>query len=106
MMTENTATDELLESAKKALTHPFAAVIKLAPMDQTPIWVDGRTTPPTIGLAAPEGNTGDCTWYGALDALEQALESERALESAYVSGRITISGDMSVMARLTMERTR
>ena len=105
-MTENTATTELLESAKKALTKPFGAVIKLAPVDHTPVWVDGRTTPPAISLNVPDGNPGDCTWHGALDALEQALESERAFENAYLSGRITISGDMSVMARLTMERTR
>jgi len=105
-MTENTVTDRLTQSAKKTLTQPFAAVIKLAPEDQTPVWIDGRTDPPVISSEVPKGVSADCVWSGALDTLVPALDSERALESAYLSGRITISGDMSVMTRLTMGQIR
>lgn len=95
--------DELLAAAAKAFSTPFAAVLKLTPDTGDPVWVDGRASPPACALAKPEGAHADCVWRGGREALLRALAGERAFESAFVSGRIAISGDMSVMARLQME---
>ena len=97
--------DELKALAEKAFTKPFGAVLEITPDQGEPVWIDGRKTPPAIMTKAPK-KTPDCRWCGARESLLRALESERATGSAFVSGRISISGDMSVMTRLQLEGTR
>ena len=94
--------DDLLAAAAKAFSTPFAAVLKLAPDAGDPVWVDGRAAPPICAATEPKDTHADCIWRGGREALLRALAGERAFESAFVSGRIAISGDMSVMARLQM----
>ncbi len=107
-MTTSNITDRLMEGATKTLTQAFGAIIKLAPHDDAhedlaPVWVDGHKTPPSTSLTEPAKNTSNiCIWHGTIEVLQRALESERALNSAYLSGRLKISGDMSVMTRLTI----
>ena len=98
--------DALEAAAKKAFAAPFGAVLKLAPDEGAPLWIDGRASPPKLSSAAPDGKEADCLWRGAGDALIRAMAGARAFESAYVSGRIAVSGDMSVMARLAVEESR
>ena len=97
--------DELQALAARAFAAPFNAILQLAPDTGEAIWIDGHSSPPTILRKTPK-KTADCIWRGASESLLRALESERAAASAFVSGRITISGDMSVMARIQMEGTR
>ncbi len=100
---------ELLAAAAKAFTTPFEAVLKLVPEGGAPVWVDGRKSPPTVSADAPgetdhnaKDGTLDCAVHGRLESLRRAIASERAFESSFVSGRITVAGDIAVLARLTL----
>ena len=97
---------DLKDRAEKAFASPFGAVIKIAPDDAEPVWVDGRQNPPKILTKLPAKDAEVCTWRGARESLMRALDNERAATSAFVSGRIAISGDMSVMARLQLSGAR
>lgn len=105
-MSEENGNDELKSLALKTFTKPFGAILELAPENGDAIWIDGNTSPPTILKKPPKKTPADCTWRGARESLLRALEGERAMSSAFVSGRVTLSGDMSVMARLQMEGAR
>lgn len=99
--------DDLAVAAEKAFKAPFGAVLHLAPETGAALWVDGRAASPVVSATAPETPKGGadalCVWRGQRDSLIRALSGERAFESAFVSGRIAVSGDMSVMARLAIE---
>ncbi|WP_375205274.1 hypothetical protein [Hyphococcus sp.] len=98
--------DALSAAAKKAFAAPFDAVLKIAPDNAPPLWVDGRQDPPQLLATAPDNAADDCLWRGARDALIRAMGSARSFESAYVSGRVAVSGDISVMARLKLAEGR
>ncbi len=100
------ASSSLLAHAEKAFARGFAGIIELKPDDGSSVWVDGRADQAIASTTQPKNQTPDCVWRGAPDALIQALESEKALDSAYLSGRLFISGDMSVMTRLSMAAKR
>ena len=97
---------EIKALASKAFSAPFGAVLELAPENGATLWIDGHKNPPAVLEKTPKSAKADCTWRGARESLLRALEGERAMASAFVSGRITISGDMSVMARLQLEGAR
>lgn len=105
MSTDN-FTDTLIARATETFSAVFNGVIELAPQGEASVWVDGRAAPPVAMKSAPKKHPADCVWRGAPDTLLRALESEKALESAYLSGRLFISGDMSLMARLSMAAKR
>jgi len=105
-MTTDNATPSMLAHAEKAFADGFDGIIELASECGALVWVDGRTDKAVATKTQPKNQLPDCVWRGAPDALMQALESEKALDSAYLSGRIYISGDMSVMTRLSMANKR
>ena len=93
----------LPEAAGKAFSSPFGAVLEQRPEGGDPLFVDGRCEPPAIASALPDDQSAaDCTWRGPADMMGRTLASNRAVENAVINGRISISGDMSVMARLEM----
>lgn len=95
--------DALARAARKAFTIPCGAVLQLAPENGTAVFVDARQTPPAIDETPPsDQKEADCVWHGSMDALIRTLSSERAVENATINGRLVISGDMSVMARLQL----
>ena len=109
--------DALTAAAQRAFAASFGVVLKLAPEQGAALWVDGRGERPVVSATAPDGADADdqhsddqdgkggaalCVWSGARESLMRALAGERAFESAFVSGRIAVSGDMSVMARLAL----
>jgi hypothetical protein len=98
--------DALGAAAKKAFAAPFGAVVKLEPESGAPLWVDGHKNPPQILMTPPDGAGESCLWRGAREALIRAMAGARGFESAYVAGRVSISGDMSVMARITLGENR
>ncbi len=99
-------TDPLREAALKAFALPFGAVLKLAPDSGPPLWVDGRASPPQILQAQPDDGVENCFWRGSREALVRAMTGSRAFESAYVAGRVAIAGDLSIMARITLDESR
>lgn len=92
--------NELLDAAKTFFAASFDGIVKLNPDDDAALWVNGFKSPPEISNTAPEKSEPDCVWHGASETLQQALFSVRSFESAYISGRVTVSGDMSVLARI------
>jgi len=95
----------LTQAAARAFRRPFGAIVKISPEGDAPFAIDGRKNPPAIVKDAPADDAADIVLRGARDVLLRVLSAERALESAYIAGRLQISGDMSVMARLTLDET-
>ena len=89
-------------AAAKAFAGGFSGIIRIAPDGGVPFDIDGRTDACTIVDAAVDG-APDCVWSASAETLTRIFEGGRALESAYLSGRLRIAGDMSVMARLILE---
>ncbi len=104
-MSDTNTLNPLMAAAQKTFTEPFGAVITLLAEgdDDRAIRIDGRKTPPTVSITKASANA-DCIWRAAPDILLRAISAERAFESAYVSGQLSISGDMSVMARLNLKQ--
>jgi len=90
--------------AAEAFKTGFAAVLRIAPSDGVAFDVDGRGERCSIRPAAE--SAPDCTWRATTETLIRVFAGGRALESAYLSGRLSIAGDMSVMARLVLETSR
>jgi putative sterol carrier protein len=105
-MSDANSPHSLLAAAQKTFTEPFGAVISLSPEggDET-IHIDGRQNPPAVSIAKAGAKT-DCSWRAAPDILLRAISGERSFESVYVSGQLSISGDMSVMARLNLKQAK
>lgn len=103
-------TADLIAAAERAFQTQFEGVIRVEPEENGPIWVDGRAGKPQIGDSQPEGlqdgGAGQCVWRASNETLLRIFEGERLLGSAYLSGRLAIAGDISVMARLELERPR
>lgn len=101
-MADDERAKALRSAAARAFAKPFGALLEIAPEGGASFFVDGRKNPPAIRQTAPKNQKPACTWRAAEDVLLRVFGGERALESAYVSGRLLISGDMSVMARIEM----
>lgn len=101
-----TVDDELFRAATAAFAEPFDGVIRIEAEGGAPIWIDGRRAPLQIGASAPADlrpdGLGLCVWFAARDTVLRILEEERFLASSFVSGRLNLEGDMSVMARLRL----
>ncbi len=102
--------DALIDAAAKAFRRGFGGVIRIIATDGGAFDVDGRASDAVIGppiadpASAPAG--ADCIWRASRETLMRIFEGGRALDSAFLSGRLRISGDMSVMGRLEMESVR
>lgn len=95
--------DDLFAAAEKAFAKPFGAVIRLEPEPGATLWVDGRGARAQVTASDP-GETA-CVWRASRETLIRIFEGERLLASSFVSGRLRVAGDMSVMARLHLEKT-
>ncbi len=100
------AKDPLYAAAEKAFAAPFGAIVELRAEDGDSLWVDGRQDPPQLLAAAPENGGPACCWRGPKETLQRALATARAFDSAFLSGRLAVAGDMSVMARLQLHEGR
>ena len=94
----------LAAKAAKAFQTSFGGVISVEPDGAAPFWVDGRGAPPKVLKAAPKTDktTARCAWRASKDTLLRIFEGDRLLVSSYITGRLTIAGDMSIMARLQL----
>jgi len=101
-----TVDEELLRAAAGAFAEPFDGVLCVAPIGGAPFWVDGRVRPPQVCATPPadvgRDDPGVCTWFAARDTVMGIFEEERYLAGCFVSGRLNIAGDMSVMTRLRL----
>ena len=95
------ASPALSGAATGVFLKPFDAVLKLESDDGGHLFVDGRTDPPAITETPPDGEV-NCYWRGSEETLIRVLDGERALESAFVAGRLSIAGNMSVMVRIEL----
>lgn len=98
-----TAPDPLIAAAAGAFQNPFGAILEIAPEGAPAFFIDGRAAPCAVLAAPPAGAAAACVWRAGAETLARIFQGGRALESAYLSGRLKISGDMSVMARLILE---
>ena len=95
--------DELIRAARPFFGPGFGGVIRVETTDgDRSFWVDGRGMEATVQPHSPSGvERGFCLWRASAETLLRLFTRERRrLESAYISGRLKIAGDMSVMARL------
>ena len=95
----------LIEAAASAFNKGFDAVLAILPDDAPAFHVDGRNA----SCAFVEGEPTEpapCAWRASSETLYRIFEGGRALEGAYLSGRLRISGDLSVMTRLLLESPR
>ena len=93
----------LAEQARPFFVRPFGGVIRVEATDlDASFWVDGRGARAEVGQAAPARVEGSfCLWRAKHETLARLFaERGRRVESAFVSNRLQVSGDMSVMARL------
>ena len=95
---------ELVEAAKRVFSSPFDGVLRIEPEGAPAIWIDGRAAPAAVCFAAPPDAEAICVWRGGWEAIMRILEEERTLGPAFISARLAISGDMSVMARLRLAK--
>lgn len=96
---------EIRAAAAVAFVGGFAGVIRVAPEGGEAFDVDGRGAACAI-VDAAAGVAPDCVWRASVETLLRIFEGGRALESAYLSGRLGVAGDISVMARLALEGSR
>ena len=107
MKSEGTVVEDLVQNARDVFCTPFdGALTLMMNEDEQANLVDGRQDPVTITAAPNKSAIADCTIRGEADVLRRILKGERALESAYLSGRIAISGDISILARLQLSATK
>lgn len=102
--------DALIENARTVFTNPFGGVIRIETEGGPAFHVDGRGEQVSISRPAPADEDahgeGRCVWRASRETLTRIFDGERQLGSAYLSGRLAIAGDMSVMARLQLSRGR
>ncbi len=73
--------------------------------------IDGFPSPPTISIIEKNNMPAQekerhCNWYASEMTLQRVFDGGHHLSNAYMSGRILISGDMAVMARLSLHSSR
>ena len=93
--------EALIAGAGKAFRAGFAAVLKIDPDGLEAFYVDGRGEDARVLDAPPAAEPGfeaDAVWRAAPEILSEVFERARALDTSFVSGRLQIAGDMSVMA--------
>ena len=108
-----TDTDELTQAAKEAFRNEFGAILEIRIKDVATLYVDGRRAPPRVSAErpkdAPENADADAApagyavWAASENTLREIFARKKALQSSYLSGRLSIGGDMSVMTRLQLE---
>ena len=92
----------ILEAANKATFAPFDGIIEVRCKNSAHIWIDGRGEP--VALAeCPDGEI-NCVWRGGRETILRIFSNERAIDRAYIAGRLQIEGDMSVMTRLRINQ--
>ena len=95
--------DALAEAARPFFARGFGGVIRVEAIDRgASFWVDGRGPRAVVDRAAPaDVEASFCLWRAKHETLARLFaERARRVESAFVSNRLQISGDMAVMARL------
>ena len=94
------AADELRALARRAFAAPFEGVIRVEPAGEPAFEIDGWASPPTVADAeSGAAAEGRCVLRASRETLLRVLESEKQFAGAFVSGRLAVGGDISVLAR-------
>ncbi len=104
-VTKQTERDALIAAAKTAFSTGFDGALSIAPDGMKPFLVDGMGETCRIVDEAPDNAQADGVWRSTPQTLLEVFSRKRALESSYLSGRLQIGGDMSIMARLVLKAT-
>lgn len=97
--------EDLIAGSRTTFRSGFGGILTICADGAAPINVDGRGDLCIVSADPIEaGYTPDCTWRADGETLLRIFRGARAFESAYLSGRLNISGDMAIMRRLQMER--
>ncbi len=98
--------EDLIAGARTTFPTTFSGVLTIEVEGADSIHIDGRGERcVATRVAPPEAITSShCTWRTDGETLMRIFRGARAFESAYLSGRLHISGDMAIMLRLQMER--
>ncbi|MEM8987143.1 MAG: SCP2 sterol-binding domain-containing protein [Pseudomonadota bacterium] len=91
--------DVLKTAAGAAFDAPFGAVLAIDCGD-VGVFVDGTVAPPCI-VETPPG-APDCAWRAAPDCVAEILSGRLCPAKAFLNGQLSVSGDMSIMARLDL----
>lgn len=94
--------DDLFALAGRAFPAPFAGVLRIEPEGEPAFFVDGFSAPPrAVQEFAPFDleAAGCCGLTARRDTLLRVLDGERQFAAAFVSGRLVVAGDISVLAR-------
>ncbi|MGF1545203.1 MAG: hypothetical protein ACFB00_12010 [Parvularculaceae bacterium] len=97
--------DELMALARDAFCEGFGGVLRIEPDMGAAFVVDGRGDECVVAdkIDDKTDDGADAVWRAGAQTLTQIFARRRALQNAYLAGRIQIAGDMSVMARLHLE---
>lgn len=93
----------MIGAARRLFPDRFHGVIRVEVLDASfSFWIDGRDAPPVIGREAPRDLSDNfCLWrIDYQDLMRLCAEGGRRLDASFIAGRLKISGDMAVMARL------
>ncbi|MBY0422384.1 MAG: SCP2 sterol-binding domain-containing protein [Parvularculaceae bacterium] len=104
-MNDEATADELFALAGRAFAAPFSGVLRIEPEGEKAFFVDGRSAPPLALREFAEfdlESAGCCALRARRDALMRVLDGERQFTSAFVSGRLVVAGDISVLARVEL----
>jgi len=93
--------DALKTAAQTAFQSPFDAVLKIVVADLGVLAIDGSHAPPRVQISEDHGGA-DIWWRLKASALQKILSGEIDAANAFLSGRLRVTGDMSVMARLAL----
>ena len=99
--------DDMAARAATAFRHAFDATIAIFIDEGGGLFIDARNGAPQISAfseAAPEDAA--CVWRADAATLSRIFVGGRALDSAFLSGRLRVSGDMAVMSRLQLDASR
>ncbi|ADM10225.1 hypothetical protein PB2503_10889 [Parvularcula bermudensis HTCC2503] len=96
--------EDIIDAAHTFFISSFEGVIRIEVLDATfALWIDGRGTGmPLISRDPPADlQSHFCLWrVDYIDLMPILREGARRLEASFITGRLAISGDMGVMARL------
>ncbi len=93
----------LIEAAGAAFKRGFDGVLHIEPAGCERFSIDGRGATCLIEAAPDDETPADAAWRAKPDTLLEIFLRKRALQHAYLAGRVEIAGDMSLMARLQLE---
>ncbi len=126
LQNNNESKAALATNAQRCFATPFGGTLiiycladdRVAVTDKTTtepaLYIDGYSNPPIVhtidstnilsSFPIPDEDNV-CAWRASSQTIQRIFDGGRYLSSAFISGRFFISGNMAIMARLTLSDT-